>query len=244
MLSKNKIKYITSLNQKKNRDDLGLYLIEGDKTTVALLQQNPSLIDEIFVTNAWVNKNKNLLQGLPYTVCEPHDIEKASGLNSAPQIMVIVKKTTLPDLLINDTSFTLVLDNIQDPGNLGTIIRTADWFGIKNIVCNTETVDCYNPKTIQSAMGSLWNVNVYYNNIELLLTNTKDINIYAAVLDGVDLKTMTKIKPGIIIIGNEGKGIQDKLLTKVTHKITITGNGNAESLNAAVATGIILSHIV
>jgi TrmH family RNA methyltransferase len=139
---------------------------------------------------------------------------------------------------------TLVLDTIQDPGNLGTIIRIADWFGIDNIICSPDCADMYSPKVVQSTMGSLARVNIIYTDIAEWINGHADIMIYAATMHGKDVRSLSKIKEGLIIIGNEGKGINEGILSLAKENITIPKIGEAESLNAAVATGIILSHVV
>jgi TrmH family RNA methyltransferase len=140
-------------------------------------------------------------------------------------------------------SITLALCDIKDPGNLGTIIRIADWFGVVQIICSEDSADVYNPKVIQSTMGSIARVKVFYTDIRRWLSDQKDIWIYATVLDGEDVTQMKKIKQGIILIGNESKGISPEILQLANDRITIPNKGKAESLNAAVATGIILSHL-
>jgi TrmH family RNA methyltransferase len=136
-----------------------------------------------------------------------------------------------------------VLDDIQDPGNLGTIIRNADWFGVENIICSKGTADAYNPKVVQSTMASLGRVNILYTNIPEWLQQNKDIKKYAAVLGGKDLAAFGKIKEGILVIGNESKGISPEVQQLADEKITIPKIGAAESLNAAVATAVILYSI-
>ena len=135
------------------------------------------------------------------------------------------------------------MDTIQDPGNLGTIIRIADWFGVKAIICSDNCTDMYNPKVVQSTMGSLGRVEVLYTNIAVWLKKNADINIYAAALEGKNISELKCLTEGIIVIGNESKGISEEVMQLCTQKITIPKTGEAESLNAAVATGIILSHI-
>ena len=136
-----------------------------------------------------------------------------------------------------------MLDDIQDPGNLGTIIRIADWFEIENIICSYHCVDCYNPKVVQATMGSLVRVDIWYTSFFSFLDANKNISVYAATLSGTSLPEFNKVNEGILLIGNESMGINDELLKKATQKITIPKYGHAESLNAAVATGIILSHL-
>jgi TrmH family RNA methyltransferase len=139
---------------------------------------------------------------------------------------------------------TLVLDQIQDPGNLGTIIRTCDWFGIQNIVCSSDTVDAYNPKTVQSAKGSLLRMNILYADLVTHLSSNKGVPVFAAALEGVSIHEINVQAPAIIVIGNEANGISKKVMAFATHKITIPKIGKAESLNAGIATAIILSNII
>ena len=137
-----------------------------------------------------------------------------------------------------------MLDTIQDPGNLGTIVRCADWFGVQQIICSRDCVDLYNPKVVQSTMGSISRVQVVYEDLSTFIHDHSPIPVYAATLKGNDVSKLPTITEGIILIGNESKGIEPELLSMVSHHITIPRKGNAESLNAAVATGIILSHLV
>ena len=139
---------------------------------------------------------------------------------------------------------SLVLDAIQDPGNLGTIIRIADWFGISQIICGTGCADIYNSKVVQATMGSIARVNVFYTDLPVWLKQRSGVRIYATMLEGKDVTKMSTIKEGLIIIGNESIGIDKEVLQYSNEKISIPRKGNAESLNAAVATGIILSHLV
>jgi TrmH family RNA methyltransferase len=161
---------------------------------------------------------------------------------SAPnKVLAVVQK-------IKEASFdaknkiTIALDTIQDPGNMGTIIRTADWFGITQIVCSHDSADIYNPKVVQSTMGSIARVNVFYTDLQSWIKR-QHVKVYAAALEGSDIKRIENLKEGIILIGNESKGIHPDLLELADEKITIAKAGKAESLNAAVATGIILSQI-
>jgi len=170
-------------------------------------------------------------------------LQKISLLKTPNKVVgVFVKKVNeAPPHIINKLS--LMLDDIQDPGNMGTLIRIADWFGIENIICSKNCVDCYNPKVVQATMGSLARVNIYYTSLLDFLSENEKISVYAAALDGVPITKLKSISEGIIIIGNESKGISEELLSIATNKITIPKYGNAESLNAAVAAGIILSQL-
>jgi TrmH family RNA methyltransferase len=166
------------------------------------------------------------------------------SLLKTPNKVVAVFKQRMPSLApVLNNKISLMLDDIQDPGNMGTLIRIADWFGIENIICSENCVECYNPKVVQATMGSLASVNILYTDLIAFIQKNKKINIYAAALSGASVFEMGKIKQGIILIGNESKGIHSDLLKLAFEKITIPRFGHAESLNAAVAAGIILSHI-
>jgi RNA methyltransferase, TrmH family len=137
-----------------------------------------------------------------------------------------------------------VLDTIQDPGNLGTIVRTADWFGVEQIICSNDCADIYNPKVVQATMGSIARVKVFYTDLTVWLQKQEGLRIYATVLDGKDVTKMNPLHEGLIIIGNESKGIADEVLRFANERITIPKKGRAESLNAAVAVGIVLERLV
>ena len=242
MLSKSKLKYIQSLGQKKFRQQEGLFIAEGPKLVNDLLEMKNSSIQEIFALKEWIEDNKKIADSYQVVEITAIELEKISQLSSPNQVVAVVKKIAIDENIQVKGKFTLVLDNIQDPGNMGTIIRIADWYGIDQIVCNTQSADMYNPKVIQSTMGSIARVKVFYTDLSDWLSKQKGISIYAAMLNGDDV--MQKIKEGIIVIGNESKGISDDVLKLVSKKITIPQKGKAESLNAAVATGIILSHLL
>ena len=244
MLSKTHTKYIQSLGQKKFRQQEGLFIAEGPKLVNDLLEMKNSSIQEIFALKEWIEDNKKIADSYQVVEITAIELEKISQLSSPNQVVAVVKKIAIDENIQVKGKFTLVLDNIQDPGNMGTIIRIADWYGIDQIVCNTQSADMYNPKVIQSTMGSIARVKVFYTDLSDWLSKQKGISIYAAMLNGDDVTSMQKIKEGIIVIGNESKGISDDVLKLVSKKITIPQKGKAESLNAAVATGIILSHLL
>jgi len=244
MLSKSKLKYIQSLGQKKFRQREGLFIAEGPKLVNDLLEMKNSSIQEIFALKEWIEDNKKIADSYQVVEITTIELEKISQLSSPNQVVAVVKQFAIDENIEVKDKFTLVLDNIQDPGNMGTIIRIADWYGIDQIVCNTQSADMYNPKVIQSTMGSIARVKVFYTDLSDWLSKQKGISIYAAMLNGDDVTSMQKIKEGIIVIGNESKGISDDVLKLVSKKITIPQKGKAESLNAAVATGIILSHLL
>ena len=245
MLSKTIIKYIQSLAHKKVRDEQGVFIAEGPKVVAEFLQAEKFPYKTIFGLQSWMEQNNALLKNISaenkIEIIES-ELERISHLQTPNNVVaVFYKKEDEPAEFKNNIS--MMLDEIQDPGNLGTIIRTADWFGIKNIICSIGCVDCYNPKVVQATMGSLSRVNIIYADIEEFIKNNSGIKIYAATLSGKDV-SLFKIKEGIILIGNESKGISEKLLNISAEQITIPKQGEAESLNAAVACGIILSHLV
>lgn len=243
MLVKQKIKYIQSLGQKKFREQEGLFVAEGPRLVKELLEADAASINGIFALADWIDENKILLGKTGYTEISPLELERISQLSTPNKVVAVVKQYETGELPLTKDRIILVLDGIQDPGNLGTIIRIADWFGISQVVCSEDSVDVYNPKVVQSTMGSIARVRIHYTNLEQWLGSQEKINIYAADLEGEDVTAMKKIKEGIIVIGNESKGISNDILNMAGTKITISKKGMAESLNAAVATGIILSHI-
>ena len=242
MLSKNEIKFIQSLQQKKSRLEQGLFLAEGPKIVEEVINSN-FIIERICGTEEYFNKTANIPLNIKQQIVSEEELSKISCLNTPQQVISIIesKNNDIYSLQISDWCITL--DGIQDPGNMGTIIRTADWFGIKNIVCSNDTADLYNPKVIQSTMGSFTRVNVYYTNLTEWLSQQK-LPVYGAVLNGENIFNLPLKDKGIIMIGNEGRGIRAENIHYIKIPVTIPRLGNTESLNAAVATGIILSHLI
>jgi TrmH family RNA methyltransferase len=246
MLSKTIVKYIQSLAHKKLRDEHGVFIAEGPKVVAELLHSNKFPCKIICGLQSWMDDNAVLLRNISAEdkiEINESELERISLLQTPNKVMAVFykKENELTDLKNN---FSLMLDEIQDPGNMGTIIRTADWFGIKNIICSNECADCYNPKVVQASMGSLGRVNIIYTQLEEFIHENKGISIYAATLTGKHLSSFNKLKEGIILIGNESKGVKENLLRLAAEQITIPKYGEAESLNAGVAAGIILSHII
>ena len=243
MFSKSTIKYIQSLQHKKFRDEHNQFIAEGPKLVEELLEGNLFNCTGIFALDSWAPANlpgiKNRL-GEAFTIIKDFELEKITSLSKPNQVLALFEKKAAKAPADISKKITLVLDDIQDPGNLGTIIRLADWFAIENIICSPHTADAYNSKVVQSTMASLGRINIFYTNIEEWLVKNKAVKSYAAVLDGELLKPGQSIKEGILIIGNESKGIQEKILALVDEKITIPRLGHAESLNAAVATAILV----
>jgi RNA methyltransferase, TrmH family len=245
MLSKTHTKYIQSLLHKKFRDELGLFIAEGPKVVMDLLNSRKFVCKELFALEDWIKEHKIFLQAwndISITEVKDFELKKISSLSTAHSVVAVFEKRKQNFDIETGGKIILALDTIQDPGNLGTIIRIADWFGVTDIVCSRGCADMYNAKVVQSTMGSLGRINVLYTDLVEWLKENKQIKIYSASLEGKDVKTI-KLKEGIIIIGNEANGVSDEVMKLVTEKITIPGTGEAESLNAAVATGIILSHV-
>lgn len=242
-ISKNQIKYIRSLSQIKFRKEYRAYIVEGLKNAAEWLQQGAD-IEYIVALQAWFDQNTELLKAYDlrkYLVATEEDFEKISGFKTPNQVLLVAKmpqqKGTIEET--GKATWTLMLDKVQDPGNLGTIIRTADWFGVKTIICSPDCVEQFNPKVIQSTMGSLLRVNCIYTDLVAFLQARPEIPSYAAILGGTSLDAQKKYAPGLIIMGNESKGISEEVKAMVQHRLTIDRIGpDAESLNVAVATGI------
>jgi TrmH family RNA methyltransferase len=244
MITKNQVKYIQSLGQKKSRDIENRFIAEGPKLVNELLIAENCRIVQLLALKEWIDENSNAGNHREVIEISDAELEKISQLTTPNQVLAVIEKIQWKNDPEIKGNVLLALDTIQDPGNMGTIIRLADWFGIKNIFCSTDCADVYSPKVVQSSMGSISRVRVEYTDILSWLTENNDVPIYAAVLNGRDITKMEKISEGIIIIGNESKGINTEMLRLANVQITIPGKGKAESLNAAVATGIILSHLI
>lgn len=246
MLSKTHTKYIQSLWHKKFRDESGLFIAEGPKVVMDLLTSGKFVCKEIFAVKEWMQWNEEalkVLRNIDIEEVKDFELQKISSLSTANSVVAIFEKRKQNLNIATANKITLALDTIQDPGNLGTIIRIADWFGIENIICSVGCADMYNSKVVQSTMGSLGRVNIVYSDLVSWLKNNNQIQVFSASLDGDDVKAFGKLGEAILIIGNEANGISDEVLQLVNQRITIPKIGEAESLNAAVAAGIILSHI-
>jgi TrmH family RNA methyltransferase len=246
MLVKSQVKYIQSLGQKKFRDGENVFVSEGPKIINELLMATNCRPVNIFAVKEWVDANRNMINSLQadqFIEIKDHELQRISFLTTPNQVLAVFSKPHFEKTGAED-KVSLVLDGIRDPGNLGTIVRIADWFGVQHIICSEDCADVFNPKTIQSTMGSISRVEVLYEDLETFIASHHALPVYAATLDGTNLYEMKRIKKGLIVIGNESKGISPEILALIQHRITIPGSGNAESLNAAVAAGIVLSHLV
>ncbi len=235
MISRSEVKYIQSLYYKKNSTAAEVFIAEGVKILDELLHSD-FIIQKIYALESWIQQNNNVKNVIEISETELNSITNFDTPNKV--LAVVYKKniTHLPDI---KNKITLMLDGIQDPGNLGTIIRTADWFGIENIIASNNTADLYNSKVIQTTMGSFTRVNIFYADLEAFLSANK-IEVFGAAINGEDVNKLQHVDECILVVGNESKGIGDNILPYVKQKISIPRFGKAESLNAAVATGIIL----
>lgn len=243
MISKNKIKYIRSLELKKNRNKEGKFVAEGFKVVDDLLALQHA--DLIVATGEWL-RGKHFGAETEVIEVTDEELKKVSFLQHPQQVLAVFKQTTSGDYSINTSELSLALDGVQDPGNLGTIIRIADWFGITHIYCSQDTADVYNPKVVQATMGSIARVKVEYGDLLGLVESLPaDVPVYGTLLDGYNIYQQKLENHGLIVMGNEGKGISPALAKKVNHKLLIPnfpeGRATADSLNVAIATAITCS---
>lgn len=233
-LSQNKIKQIRCLQQKKCRDEHNLFVVEGEKMVEEVLMSAPSQV-EFCVSTADFNSEHTT--GVEWYQCDEETLKRCSSLKTPNKVIAVVRKMVFPE---TRTSFVLALDAVQDPGNMGTIMRLADWFGVEKIICSRTTVDVYNPKVIQASMGAFLRIQVDYTDLKSYFQETR-LPVFGALLEGENIYKTVVQPAGILLMGNEGNGISEELKQFITHPISIPRRGGAESLNVSVATGILLS---
>lgn len=261
MISKNKIKYIRSLELKKNRNKEGKFVAESFKVVDDLLALQPA--DLIVATQEWLH-GKHFADQTEVIEVTEEELKKVSFLQHPQQVLAVFRQDTgcnkqdsnnsqeeaeeknFGFSKINTQELSLALDGVQDPGNLGTIIRIADWFGITHIYCSQDTADVYNPKVVQATMGSIARVKVEYGNLlDLVESLPADVPVYGTLLDGDNIYQQQLENRGLIVMGNEGKGISPALAKKVNRRLLIPnfpeGRATADSLNVAIATAITCS---
>ncbi len=244
MLSNNKIKYIQSLKSKKQRQKYNNFIIEGDKMAREVLQSEELEIEGVFALADWVETNRKLVNVHFNKILNinERELKKISNLTTPNQVLIIAKQWTPKiDFSTFKNDLSLYLDGIQDPGNMGTILRIADWFGIDWVICSPTCVEIYNPKVVQASMGAFLRVKTAVLPFETLQEQAKEVPVYGTVLDGENMYEMDLKANGIIVIGSEGKGISPAVMAQLNHRISIPAHtsGGAESLNAAIATGIV-----
>ncbi|MFO7935409.1 MAG: RNA methyltransferase [Bacteroidales bacterium] len=255
MISTSTLKLIRSLRHKKFRDQHGLYCAEGEKIILELIRRHPGgdhRLEQLFATGEWIKKNREALDaaGIPYSEATPGQLKKASSLVTPQPVLALVRKPAImPDFHELGNAPLLGFESIRDPGNLGSIIRTADWFGFGHLVCSPDSTDLYNPKVIQSTMGAIARVRVHYLDLETLLKEPamKEKHVYATFLEGRSVYETVLEKAPLILFGNESRGLTRKYDPYIHTRITIPsfkppGNGS-ESLNLAASVAVICSEI-
>lgn len=237
MISKNQLKFVRQLEQKKYRRREGLFVAEGTKVVGDLLERFTP--HSVFATADW-----QAPAGITPQIVTDEELQRLSFQQHPQQVLALF---AIPEPVEGPKidNLTLALDGVQDPGNLGTIIRIADWFGISTLICSPDTADAWNPKVVQATMGSIARVNIYYIDLPALLDSLpKDFPVYGTFLDGDDIYTQQLATPALIIMGNEGNGISDAVRQRVSHRLLIPDfhqGTTADSLNVAIATAITCS---
>jgi len=243
MLSKAQISFITSLQHKKFRTQYSLFVVEGIKSVVEFVHSSYN-VQKIFATqDTWAKLGK-ISQNIKCEEITEVELSKISNLKNPQGVLALVEIPQVTQLNVDTLKdkHSIILDDIQDPGNLGTIIRTAEWFGITTILCSKGTVDTYNPKVVQATMGSLSRLHIYYIDIEEFLSQCT-LPTFGALLEGHSIYETNFGKEGLIIMGNEGNGIRKSVIKKIQQAVTIPRIGHAESLNVAIATTIFCTEI-
>ena len=239
MLSKAQNKYIRSLTHHKFRNEYNVFIAAGEKLAYEWLNSKAS-IKWIVANDQWHEANRNLLakhQEAELIIVKDSELEAISPLQTANNVLLVVNKPKQAQIPIVNNWY-LALDDIQDPGNMGTMIRNADWFGIPNIICSPGCVDVYNPKVVQSAMGGHLRVNIFETELTDFLGKVS-VPILAATLNGENVYGMPRLESGVLIIGNESNGVSGKVISLATRQVMIPRKGGAESLNAGVSAGIL-----
>jgi TrmH family RNA methyltransferase len=236
MISISQKKFVNSLKQKKFRTEQGFYIVEGVKLLKELLESDYE-VSAIYATSYWIENNPNI----DSSEVSEKELKSISSLKNPNEVLAVVKQKE-HQLSNVSSQLNIALDKIQDPGNFGTIIRTADWFGVKNIICSEDSVDVYNPKVLQATMGSFFRMNIVYTDLAKFFSDNKGLTVYGALLDGENVyEKKLNSKGSILLMGNESKGISTELIPFIKEKIRIPNFGKAESLNVATATAILCS---
>jgi len=243
MLSKNQSKKLRALQRKKERKSSGLYVVEGKKIVEEILQSTNDWF-ELYATSTWFDSHTEFADRTNSFVMSDKDLAQVSTLKTPNEVLLVLKQNSELDFSeVKSEQLVLALDGVKDPGNMGTIIRLADWFGIQHILCTSDSVDQYNPKTVQSAMGSINRVQVHYGDLIRMLSDLDTHQIYACDLNGESIYKTDFSEKSILLMGSESHGISDEILNLVNQKITIPtfSKSGIDSLNVATATAIVLS---
>lgn len=244
MITKSQIKQISSYKINKYRNIDNVFVVEGEKMVIQAMSSNYDIIN-ICATKQWIdNQDFNFINQYNLIEVSEDELKRLSSLTTPNNVLAVLKQKDITEIIPNN-NLILMLDDINNPGNLGTIIRIAVWFGIKDIVCSNNTVDVFNPKTLQASMGAIFHANVMYCDIISFLEKNKEKNIYGTVLKGgKNIYEENLSCDGIIIIGNESHGIRDEVKPFINHPLTIptfSSSKDVESLNASIATAIVVS---
>lgn len=247
MISKNKIRQIKSLESKKGRDIQGFFVAEGPKVVGDILAKHHTKARIIIAIEGWFKNEgfKTDLSQCETIIVNEEELAKVSFQKHPQQVLAVFEKIDIKDDSVDyNNALTIVLDGVQDPGNLGTIVRIADWFGIGNIICSPNTADIYNPKVVQATMGSIARVNVKYMSLDTFFDSLHPSTpVYGTLLEGKNMYETKLTNNGIIIMGNEGKGISHNIRQRITNAIRIPNypeqRDTADSLNVAIATAIV-----
>ena len=237
MVSKNQLKLIKSLHQKKYRNQYGLFFVEGLKTVKEFLNSDFRL-EHLLVTN----EMKSAIEDDRVQLISKNDFKKISALQTPNGVLGVFQIPKAKP--VSEANWIVALDAIRDPGNLGTVIRLCDWFGISHLICSPTTVDCYNPKVLQATMGSMARVNIIYEDLKAFMEDSQ-LSVFGAYMDGDSIYEAGLPEKGILVMGNEANGISTVVEKNIDYRISIPqfGNTTTESLNVATATGILLSEI-
>jgi len=230
--SKADLHFIKSLQRKNLRSEHRMLVAEGDKLVAEVLTTG------LVICFLVVTKHSEHCTVPGALLVGENEMERMTGLSSPSPSLVVARQPEWPVSPVSRSLFTPVLDEVRDPGNLGTIIRTADWFGYDRVICSRNTADMWNPKTIQASMGSVFRVPVYYTDLEVLFTENNSVPVYLLDMEGRALPECRDLKPGFLVLGNEANGLSRGTLASATERISIPGKGGAESLNVSVAAAI------
>jgi TrmH family RNA methyltransferase len=249
MINKNDIKLIRSLTIKKYRQRYKKFIVEGEKSVIEAIKYRRKDIEKLYCTQEFLTRNSFFLKGIDdfAELQTQTELERLSNLKNNTTVVALIRIQSNADLtVLNKANLLLYLDGISDPGNLGTIIRTAEWFGVDALICSPDCVDIYNPKVVQSTMGSIFRLPVFSMDFNALsdYTDNKLMNNYVMVMNGTDIYNFDFSFPMTVVIGNESNGVSSEIVSGATRQITIpSSNGFVESLNASVATSIVLSEV-
>ena len=244
MISQKWSKLIRSLHQKKYRKAEQLFFVEGEKAVLEVLASDWQ-VQALFTTDSFLQQHHSLSQKAALVQsCSSDDLVKVGTFASNDAALAVVKMPDSGDFVAHNRGWVLVLDQVNDPGNLGTIIRIADWYGIKHIVCSPDTADCFNPKVIAAAKGSFLRTTLHYQPLKPLLLHSA-VPVYGAYLGGESVHQLTLSQAaGFIVLGNEANGISNELESVISRKITIPAFGGAESLNVGIAAAVICDNLL